>query len=140
MEAIPRERGWGLYQTLGIQVTTSGQVFMPDLVVIPRSALRGRTKPPCPAEKAFLAVEIVSPSSRNNDRTIKLRGYARAGVPLYLLIDAFNEVGPSVTLHEQPANGQYDRTTSVRFGDKIRLPDPFDTEIDTDEFPGLDEW
>lgn len=67
-------------------------------------------------------------------------GYAHAPVPLYLLVDAWDETGPSVTLYEQPGNGRYNHATTVDFGEKIRLPELFDLEIDTSRFPRPEQW
>ncbi|WP_223830419.1 hypothetical protein [Nocardiopsis quinghaiensis] len=54
--------------------------------------------------------------------------------------DAWDEAGPSVTLHEQPGNGRYDHATTVDLGVRIRLPAPFDVELDTSRFPGPEQW
>ena len=131
---------WDVYQTLGIQLPSVERLYVPDLVVMPESVVLDPARTPCPADEAELAVEIVSRSSQDTDRKKKLWGYAHGPVPLYLLIDAWDENGPSVTLYEQPGNGRYNQATTVDFGDKIRLPEPFDLEIDTSRFPGPDEW
>ncbi|WP_191269114.1 Uma2 family endonuclease [Nocardiopsis terrae] len=131
---------WDVYQTLGIQLPAIERLYMPDLVVMPESVVLDPEQTPCPADAAELAVEIVSRSSRDVDRKKKLWGYAHAPIPLYLLVDAWDENGPSVTLYEQPGNGRYNQATTADFGDKIRLPEPFGLEIDTSRFPGPDEW
>ncbi|MGW5875341.1 Uma2 family endonuclease [Nocardiopsis terrae] len=131
---------WDVYQTLGIQLPAIERLYMPDLVVMPESVVLDPEQTPCPADAAELAVEIVSRSSRDVDRKKKLWGYAHAPIPLYLLVDAWDENGPSVTLYEQPGNGRYNQATTVDFGDKIRLPEPFGLEIDTSRFPSPDEW
>ncbi len=131
---------WDVYQTLGIQLPKVERLYMPDLVVMPEDVVLDPSRTPCPADEAELVVEIVSRSSRDTDRRKKLWGYAHAPVPLYLLIDAWDEAGPSVTLYEQPGNGRYNHATTVDFGAKIRLPEPFDVELDTSRFPGPDQW
>ncbi|MEU1897000.1 Uma2 family endonuclease [Nocardiopsis dassonvillei] len=135
---IPDDRG--VYQVLGIQLPAVEQLYMPDLVVMSEHVLLDPSWTPCPADEAELVVEIVSRSSRDTDRRKKLWGYAHAPVPLYLLIDAWDEAGPSVTLYEQPGNGRYNHATTVDFGAKIRLPEPFDVDLDTSRFPGPDQW
>ncbi|MEU4284336.1 MULTISPECIES: Uma2 family endonuclease [Nocardiopsis] len=135
---IPDDRG--VYQVLGIQLPAVEQLYMPDLVVMSEHVLPDPSWTPCPADEAELVVEIVSRSSRDTDRRKKLWGYAHAPVPLYLLIDAWDEAGPSVTLYEQPGNGRYNHATTVDFGAKIRLPEPFDVDLDTSRFPGPDQW
>ncbi|WP_304452060.1 Uma2 family endonuclease [Nocardiopsis sp. YSL2] len=131
---------WGIYQTLGIQVPSIERLYVPDLAVMPESVLRDSSRTPCPADEVELAVEIVSRSSKDTDRKNRLWGYAHAPVPLYLLIDAWDENGPSVTLYELPGNGRYNHATTVDFGEKITLPEPFGLDIDTSKFPGPDSW
>lgn len=127
-------------QMLGIQIPVVERLFMPDLVVMSEKALLDRTRSPCPAQEAELVVEIVSRSSMDIDRKRKLWGYAHGPVPLYLLIDAWADAGPSVTLYEKPGNGMYHKATSVLFGESIQLPDPFGIELDTSRFPTPDQW
>ena len=61
-------------------------VLVPDLVYLDAGRLglasdRGIEGPPA------LAVEILSPSTASNDRGVKLRLYARYGVPHYWIVD-----------------------------------------------------
>lgn len=39
------------------------------------------------AQSAFLVAEVASPSTAKDDRNKKMKGYARAEVELYLLVD-----------------------------------------------------
>nr|WP_026118294.1 Uma2 family endonuclease [Nocardiopsis salina] len=131
---------WDVYQTLGIQMARIERLYMPDLVVMPEAVVLDPERTPCPADEAELAVEIVSRSSMDTERKKKVWGYAHAPVPLYLLIDAWDETGPSVTLYEQPGNGRYNQATTVSFGEKLTLPEPFDVDLDTSRFPLPDQW
>jgi Uma2 family endonuclease len=79
-------------------------------------------------------VEIVSKSNARMDRVEKLRAYAIAPVPLYLLIDRFADSGPSVTLFSEPLDGHYRHSEQVPFGAKITVPEPFGLVLDTKEF------
>lgn len=83
-KVIPRD--WGIYQTLGTAVPSRDGLYMPDLAVAPREALRVEKRNYVPAAAAELVVEITSKSNASNDRIKKAAGYAQAGVPLYLLI------------------------------------------------------
>ncbi|GAA3759309.1 hypothetical protein GCM10022402_41580 [Salinactinospora qingdaonensis] len=83
----------------------------------------------------MLAVEITSRGNAETDRTEELRGYANAAVPLYLLVDSWHPNGAAATLFENSGNGTYQRHTTVPFGKPIALPEPFDLELDTSEFP-----
>ncbi|MDX5575950.1 Uma2 family endonuclease [Streptomyces sp. ID01-9D] len=81
--------------------------------------------------------EITSRGNAREDRTKKYRAYARAGVPMYLLIDRFDTRGPMVTLFTEPnEDGTYKHTDAVPFGKPMVVPSPFDVRLPTDEFPG----
>ncbi|MFE0026055.1 Uma2 family endonuclease [Amycolatopsis sp. NPDC059021] len=130
---LPSE--WGVYQTLAVSVTSLRRLFEPDLVVVPETELSALPDAmPVPADRAKLAVEIVSKSNARTDRVEKLRAYALAPVPLYLLIDRFAEAGPLVTLFSDPADGHYQSSHGVPFGGKITIPEPIGLVLDTKEF------
>lgn len=63
----------------------------------------------------------------------KKSDYAKGGIPLYLLVDAFDDGGVA-TLFSQPEDGVYLMSSPVPFGGPIDLPKPFDTTIDTSRF------
>ncbi|KUL55190.1 restriction endonuclease [Streptomyces sp. NRRL F-4489] len=129
---IPRD--WGIYQTQGLTVPGRQGLYIPDLAVIPKKLL------PRPGERrtadaAELIAEITSRSTANHDRVEKLHGYADAGVPLYLLLDPWHSGRPTATLYGQPAGGLYRVLDTVKYGDPLHLPQPFDVRIDTALFP-----
>lgn len=64
-----------------VNVTLPGGLLaIPDIIVVRGEfADIGTTR--CPAEEVILAAEIVSPGSRTQDRSIKPRLYAEAGIP-----------------------------------------------------------
>jgi hypothetical protein len=66
--------------------------------------------------------------------SVKPRICARAGIPLYLLIDRFTEPF-SVTLLSQPRDDGDAKADTVIVGEKLRLPAPFDVTIDTSTLP-----
>ncbi|MFC9390210.1 Uma2 family endonuclease [Streptomyces venezuelae] len=125
---------WAVFQTQSIAVRSRSGMFIPDLVVVPEDVL---TEPGSyiPAEICLLAAEVTSPSNANHDRITKAAAYARAGVPLYLLIDAYAPGGPTVTLYGEPKGDVYRVLRAVPFGEEIHLPAPFDLTLDTAEFP-----
>ncbi|GLF97734.1 Uma2 family endonuclease [Streptomyces yaizuensis] len=127
---------WGICQRLGVVVPSRDSLFVPDLVVIGIEVLRAEGGYTVPAEAAALIVEITSPTNARQDRTRKADVYCHAGVPLYLLIDGWDPAGPTITLYGEPKNGVYRVLRAGRFGDPVRLPDPFGLELATDEFPG----
>ncbi|WP_228979814.1 Uma2 family endonuclease [Streptomyces sp. DH12] len=130
---IPED--WGIYQTQTVAVPSRHGMFIPDLLVAPRAALKehGHCIPLAVAE---LIVEITSRSNANHDRVEKLHGYATAGVPLYLLLDTWHSGRPTATLYGEPRNGMYRVLDTVKYGEELRLPAPFDLVLDTGEFPG----
>jgi Uma2 family endonuclease len=132
-DVVPRD--WGLYQTLGLVIPLRARLFVPDLVVVPRAEVRGVPDGGLlSADRALLVVEITSKGNAEDDRKNKRWGCAHAGVPLYLLIDRFEEGGPSVTLFADPVNGHYQHLTRIPFGEKITVPEPFSFDLDTGEF------
>ncbi|MGW1656637.1 Uma2 family endonuclease [Streptomyces atratus] len=136
-QAVPE--GLGIYQTLGVHVAPLDKLYVPDLVVMPRrlvAAADPESSDPMDASDALLIVEITSKGNAREDRTKKYRAYARAGVPMYLLIDRFDTRGAMATLFTEPnEDGTYKRSDPVPFGKPLTLPEPFGTTLLTDEFP-----
>lgn len=78
-------------------------VFQPDILMIHRSRLhivtsRGIEGPP------DMVAEILSPGSRNKDKVIKLRTYARFGIREYWIVDTEAQTMELYTLAE---DGKY---------------------------------
>ncbi|WP_042403962.1 Uma2 family endonuclease [Streptacidiphilus carbonis] len=104
-----------------------GKSRNPDLTYLPEQVLE-TTDNQVPAETAAIAVELVSPSNPENDWVGKVRDYPLMGIPLYLLIDARQK---TVTLFSRPDGTKYHRREDIEFGEGIRIPEPFDFELDT---------
>jgi Uma2 family endonuclease len=115
----------------GLQLPGREGIYIPDLVVLPTAAAVGTRSD---ATEALLVVEITSPSTARQDRVTKLRGYAQASIPLYLLLDPVRK-DPAATLHADPEDGAYRTVTTVPYGEKLHLPAPFDVVLDTAAFP-----
>ncbi|MEU0964743.1 Uma2 family endonuclease [Streptomyces sp. NPDC005917] len=129
---IPED--WGVFQTLAIAVPSRLGMLIPDLVVAPRQE-RPEVDSHIPAALAELVVEVTSKSNARHDRVSKPAAYATAGIPLYLLVDRWAPGGPTATLYGEPKGDVYRVLSAVKFGDRVRLPEPFDLTIDTAEFP-----
>lgn len=130
--AIPDD--WGVFQSLNLAVPCHGGLYIPDLAVVPRDAVpRGENF--APAAVAQLVVEITSKSNAVNDRVAKLKGYAAAGVPLYLLIDPHATGSPTLHLYGEPGEGKYRVLSACKFGEAMHVPEPFDLALDTFSFP-----
>lgn len=128
-----------IYQTLGIHVAPLDKLYVPDLVVMPSELIDAadpESSDPMEASDALLIVEITSKGNAREDRTKKYRAYARAAVPMYLLIDRFDTRGAMVTLFTEPnEDGTYKRSDAVPFGKPLTLPEPFGTTLLTADFP-----
>ncbi|MEU5028879.1 Uma2 family endonuclease [Streptomyces milbemycinicus] len=125
-------KGLGCYTGLGLLLPGSsptGEV-VPDLVIAPKGSFRNALEYHDPAP-VLLVGEVTSDSTAENDRGPKLRGYARAGIPCYLLID--RERG-HVVVHTEPSGQRYARRTEVEIGKTVALPYPFEFGLDTGEF------
>jgi Uma2 family endonuclease len=110
----------------------SGRFYVPDVVVVHPDA---QTKE---AERAAIAlvVEVTSPASPDtvlNDRATKPREYAKAGIPLYLLVD---QERAGWTLYGLAEGWQrYQVAAGGKYGEPVPLPAPFGFEIATAEWP-----
>ncbi|MFD4971843.1 Uma2 family endonuclease [Streptomyces sp. NPDC058424] len=129
---IPED--WEIFQTLAIAVPSRLGMLIPDLVVAPvREDTEADTH--IPAALAELVVEVTSKSNARHDRISKPAAYATAGIPLYLLVDRWAPDGPTATLYGEPKGDVYRPLSSVKFGEALKLPAPFDLVIDTAAFP-----
>ncbi|MFF9123462.1 Uma2 family endonuclease [Streptomyces sp. NPDC014889] len=129
---IPED--WEIFQTLAIAVPSRLGMLIPDLVVAP---VREHTEADThiPAALAELVVEVTSKSNARHDRISKPAAYATAGIPFYLLVDRWGPDGPTATLYGEPKGDVYRPLSSVKFGEALKLPSPFDLVIDTTDFP-----
>ncbi|MFJ3722331.1 Uma2 family endonuclease [Streptomyces sp. NPDC090045] len=129
---IPED--WGVHQTLNVAVPSRPGLYIPDLVVVPREEVpEGESY--VPAGAAELVVEVTSKSNAVNDRVSKLKGYAAAGIPFYLLIDPHATGSPTIHLYGEPSDGKYRLLHAGKFGEAVHLPEPFDLVLDTFAFP-----
>jgi len=78
-------KGW-IFLTEGGGVTADGfNGFVPDMMGFTPET------PPLPnevyANSPYLVAEVASPSTKKSDRDTKMKGYARAEIQIYLLVD-----------------------------------------------------
>lgn len=109
-------------------ITPAGR-FIPDLTTAPAGHF-GDAEPWMPAAGLLLVVEVTS-GHPERDRDQKRRGYAAAGIPLYLLVDRSRR---EVVLYSAPADGEYHTRQQQPLGKEIELPAPFSFTLDTAEF------
>ncbi|GAA2342138.1 Uma2 family endonuclease [Streptomyces cuspidosporus] len=104
--------------------------FVPDLAVVPRDLAKGAGA--LLPDQTLLVVEVTSDSNGDTDRIVKRRRYAEYRAPLYLLVDRQERTS---TLYSEPGDLGYTEVHGPHpFGTPIRLPEPFDLELDTSEF------
>ncbi|TQS40712.1 Uma2 family endonuclease [Cryptosporangium phraense] len=98
----------------------------PDIVVF-RAEVPLTTRP-MPAEQIALVAEVVSPSSRRQDRGAKPIAYADAGIPHYWRVEP-----EPLTVHvfSEPGDGGYQ--AEQVFTGRLNIDAPFPVEIDLDE-------
>jgi hypothetical protein len=106
--------------------------FVPDIAVAYPGSRNNREF----RENLAMVAEVTSPKSPEtvrNDREVKPKQYAKAGVTCYLLVD--QEQG-SWTIYALDGDWPgYQVHSSGRYGMPVKLPEPFDFAIPTDEWP-----
>jgi Uma2 family endonuclease len=108
----------------------SNNWYVPDLAVVPRDLVKGAGA--LLPDQTLLVVEVTSDSNGDTDRIVKRRRYAEYGAPLYLLVDRQER---TCTLYGEPGDLGYTEVHGPHpFGTPVRLPEPFDLELDTSEF------
>ncbi|WP_405479464.1 Uma2 family endonuclease [Streptomyces sp. NBC_00009] len=122
-----------LYQGQGLRVGAYRQGrARPDGVLAPEAHFAGHGEWADPAG-ALLVIEVTSydSDSDNRDRREKPSAYGEAGIPAYLLID---RESCTVTVHSNADReaGGYRDTHTVKFGEKVIVPDPVGIELDTE--------
>lgn len=95
--------------------------LQPDLSVIRREDLNA----PATEGRPLLVVEILSPSTRRFDLTLKRQIYAEMGIPSYWLVDID---APSVTVLEL-AGEEYGETMGLHGAERAQIARPFVVEL-----------
>jgi Uma2 family endonuclease len=113
-----------------LDLAGSSNWYVPDLAVVPEDLAEGDNA--LAPHQTLLVVEVTSQSSGDTDRTVKRRRYAEFGAPLYLLTDR-QERTCALFAHPGPM-GYTNAEGPHPFGTPIRLPEPFDVELDTSKF------
>ncbi|KUL65512.1 hypothetical protein ADL28_06370 [Streptomyces violaceusniger] len=111
------------------EASATGKV-VPDIVIAPKGSFDDSLEYHDPGA-VMLVGEVTSHSTADNDRGPKLRGYAAAGIPFYLLIDRERK---QAVLHSLPAGKRYTRKVEVDISQPLSLPEPLGFDLDTSEF------
>ncbi|MGW0122647.1 Uma2 family endonuclease [Streptomyces sp. NPDC003327] len=115
---------------LGLPGITDALRVVPDLVIAPKGSFHDRSEWHAP-DPVLLVAEVTSSSTASRDRVQKIRAYARAGIPLYLMID--REAGEAVVC-SGPAGDDYGHKAVHKLGTAVPLPHPLGFELDTSAF------
>jgi Uma2 family endonuclease len=126
---VKRRHSWHFHVHLTVHIPATRERLIPDLMIAPKDAPRFDDNELL-APGALLVAEVVSPSTRRQDRVAKPRAYAQGGVPLYLVVDQFTDP-PAVILSSQPGEQGYARTEIAEAGQPLKLPEPFGLPLDT---------
>jgi len=104
---------------------------IPDGTFAPRELRLFRGAPSWMEPDGVALVVEVTSSRADLDRIAKRHCYARAGIPLYLLVDREQGI---VVLHSDPADEDYADAHSTAFGKAVPLPAPFSFDLETSDF------
>ncbi|MFE0251413.1 Uma2 family endonuclease [Streptomyces sp. NPDC059010] len=120
------------YGGIGLNVPGSSDTghVEPDLVIAPKGSFDDQEEWHDPSG-VLLVAEVTSKSTADRDRHMKIRGYARAGIPVYLLIDRDEA---EVTVYSEPSGDEYTQNPKYKLGLAVPLPSPLGFELDTAEF------
>ncbi|MEU6624706.1 Uma2 family endonuclease [Streptomyces litmocidini] len=103
---------------------------IPDLVIAPRDSFDDQQEWHDP-HPVLLVAEVTSSSTAGRDRVQKIRAYARAGIPVYLMID--RETGEAVVCSE-PVGDDFAHKHIHKLGTIVPLPHPLGFDLDTGAF------
>ena len=120
------DRGFEVFEAINVRLRRE-RIAIPDLVVLDSLAYDQLVGD---AHRVQLVCEIISPTNAANDRVLKLRYYAEAGIPFYLLANP--EPALMLQLFRLEA-GRYVLEEDAGPGQTLRLTDPVEVELDPDE-------
>jgi Uma2 family endonuclease len=141
LKAAAAQAGADVYVAGGPNdVSTPAGIRKPDVFVVPkdvaRSAIDRRVRTYY-ASDLLLVAEVVSPrsGSERTDRVQKVGEYAKAGIPLYWIIEL--EPDPKVTVLSL-GDGAYELATEARAGHVLSVREPFHVSFDPVALTELD--
>ncbi|MFB7937888.1 Uma2 family endonuclease [Streptomyces sp. NPDC004779] len=126
------DRGLGRYTGIGLSLPGPGDPVrvIPDLAIAPKGSFGDKQDWHAP-DAVLLVAEVTSASTASRDRGLKIRAYARAGIPVYLLID--READEAVVCSE-PDGDDYTHKSLHKLGTEVPLPAPLGFTLDTAAF------
>ncbi|MEU7912748.1 Uma2 family endonuclease [Microbispora bryophytorum] len=131
-------KGWRFFCNWAVHIPPMLDHRLPDLLVLPMKAER-LDRMRVHGHSVLLAVEVCSPGNHEVDWREKPLDYARAGVPLYLIVDPV--ASPRrVTLMSDPLadlepfdyhRQAFRQILTAEEGEVLELPEPFGIKIET---------
>ncbi|MFI8511656.1 Uma2 family endonuclease [Streptomyces sp. NPDC085460] len=103
---------------------------IPDLAIAPKGSFGDKQDWHAP-DPVLLVAEVTSASTASRDRVQKIRAYARARIPVYLMID--READEAVVCSE-PHGDDYTHKSIHKLGTEVPLPAPLGFTLDTAAF------
>ena len=141
LKAAAAQAGADMYVVGGPNdVSTPAGIRKPDVFVVPKdvaySAISRRVRTYY-ASDLLLVVEVVSPrsGSERTDRVQKVGEYAKAGIPLYWIIEL--DPDPKVTVLSLREDA-YELAAEVRAGHMLSVGEPFPVSFDPVALTELD--
>lgn len=132
------EHCWVFYQRVAVHIPPHRDMRLPDLMVARENA-EMHDDMHILGHAAQLVVEVCSKENVGVNYSKKPHEYACAGVPLLLIIDPIAQPhvlvlmsDPVVDLTPDDRRVPYESVITVRRGDKLVLPHPFDLTIETE--------
>jgi Uma2 family endonuclease len=125
---LPSEE-YGFYENLTCEEPEIDR-YVPDLGVWPVEYVDSDDEWVFAAEMCVFAAEVTSPQQAKRDYA-KAIGYARAGVPVYLIVDRTRRVCVVLT---EPEGGTYKNRHEEPFGKPVALPLDPPVTIDTSRY------
>jgi Uma2 family endonuclease len=134
---VTRANGWIIHSNWGVHIPPYPDMRLPDLMVAPKDAEQYDDMH-IYGHSTLLVAEVCSRGTRAVDWDEKPIEYARAGVPLLLIIDPMTRP-ETVTLMSEPLKDlavddmrePYQRVVTVEAGQPLDLPAPFTIALDT---------
>ena len=118
-------------------VLSSGTVPEPEICVVRAEADKDGHQARYEAKDVVLAVEVVSPDSKERDRDTKPHKYARAGIPHFWRVEmSGDEERPVVYVYELDPTTMVYAVTGIHH-DQLKLSVPFQVDIDLTEIDHL---
>lgn len=119
-----KEHEWTVRRDATVLMPEGGAYVRPDLALVrPGSAWQGEL---VLGSDLALVVEVAAAPDAADDRELKRRFYATAGVSCYVLLDLERD---EAVLYDIPCDGDYQHQTDVRLGEPLTLP--FDAVLET---------